>query len=130
MTATGNSPLEMHQLVARRIARWLELEWPKNTTKEVAREFATSPKTVEKWLGGQHPASKFVAAMTQKWGREFLLYVYEPVLNEGHQLTLIDEIDRLRLSIAVFQERYRAEKNIARHSAHAGQVQLPLGEVF
>jgi hypothetical protein len=98
--AAGGNP------VGGRIARWLK----PYQYKEVARLFAVEPRTANAWKAGNLPQMRHLTAMVERWGIEFLEYIFAPVLAEA-DLDLEGRLESIERSMAVLRGDIR-EKNM------------------
>lgn len=83
------------EAVGGRVAEWLQKQYPRGSSKRVARDFACSPNTVKKWLAGARPENKHFDAMFNKWGTAFLSYVYG-LAEPWSESAMEQELDDLR----------------------------------
>ena len=81
-----------------RIAGLLRKKYPRNTAKEAARRFKTSPKNVERWLSGKAPTPAFIEEMTMEWGSEFIEDVFTEAV-QAHD----DRVAKVRRILITYQ---------------------------
>ena len=98
--AAGGNP------VGARIAAWLR----PYQYKEVARLFDVKPRTANAWKAGNLPQMRHLVVMVDRWGLEFLEYIFAPVLNES-DLDLEARLESIERSMAVLRGEIR-EKNM------------------
>lgn len=72
--------------------------------KRIARDFNVSPETAKGWLNGQRPNGRHFDAMVQRWGRQFLAFVY-PVSAEQHYA----ELEEIAVRLARLEGRVDAQ---------------------
>lgn len=78
--AKSGADLTLTEKIGARVAEWLRQVYERDAAKRIAADFGVSPNTAKSWLAGAMPANSHIAALVARFGREFLAFVFEPVL--------------------------------------------------
>jgi len=87
------------------VAQWVRRE---GTSKEVARLFKVSPKTVDVWREGQNPSFKHFAKMVDRWGAAFLMDVFQEAFAES-EVSLIQRISNIEHQLASVRDELTSQ---------------------
>lgn len=90
--------------VGERIAEWCQ-PYP---AKVLARMIEVEPRTAKSWKAGSLPQMRHLTAMVERWGVEFLEYVFAPVLLD--RMPLDQRLERLEREIGAIRSEIRDAK--------------------
>ena len=83
--------------VGKRVATFFRREYPRNTAKELAREYDCAPDTAKKWLSGQCPSTEHLLAMWLRHKARFAAFVFPDIDEQTAGLAkLAENQERLR----------------------------------
>lgn len=105
--------------VGGRVADHLRAIYPRHAEKLIAEDFKVHEATAKGWLSGNMPANKHLTKMIARWGKNFLDFVYAPVIGDPD----IDiRLDRVVADIAALQAELRRMRHAEGHRRAAGAV--------
>jgi hypothetical protein len=83
--------------VGERLATWLR-PYP---AKQLARMLSVKPRTARSWRTGSLPQTQHLTAMVERWGIEFLEYLFAPVLADAQPIE--DRLERLERELGAIR---------------------------
>ncbi|MBK5910097.1 hypothetical protein CCR85_01135 [Rhodothalassium salexigens] len=125
------------EALGERVGAFLRAAMPGEAkAKMIARRYAVSLSTAEKWLAGSPPGVKWLAMLINDLGAPFVRHVFEPLLGEASLSQradrLVADMELLRKDLAHVDEATRRTLDLARagdsvDGAGAGQRGLSAG---
>lgn len=99
MTLTAINVLAFGQ-VGEAFGRWV-CRW---SVKDLMSMYGCAEQTAKKWRQGQLPENKHMVAMVERWGEEFLLAIFAPVLAQS-DMSLERQLCAIENRITLIRER-------------------------
>lgn len=99
MTLTAVNFLSFGE-VGTAFGRWV-CRWQ---VKELMAMFGCAEQTAKKWRQGQLPENKHMVAMVERWGEEFLLTIFAPVLQQT-DYSLERQLAAIENRVSLIRER-------------------------